>query len=293
MRKWEQYFIPDSVEQAISLLDQYKGEGRIIGGGTDLIPQFRHNKRDSKCLIDITRIPELKEISLSGDSLVIGGAVTHERIAYSQDILEHAQVLAEATSRVGSPQIRNTGTIAGNIVNAQPAADGAIALTSLDAQVHIMSAQGEKVVPITELYSGVGKSKVDSTREIVTKITVKTIDKEDHSASAFERLALRQALSLPMLNVAVCLQVVNGKFSWARIAVGPVAQAPFRPFAVEKALVGMATDENTLYNIAASVSELTQPRDSKLRGSAEYRKEMVKVLVERTLIKAVSRIVAE
>ncbi len=293
MRRWEQYFTPQSLEEAIFLLDKYKGAGKIIGGGTDLIPQFRDNKEESKYLVDVTQIPEMKEISLLEDSFVIGGAVTHAQLAGSQDVYNYAQVLAEATVCVGSPQIRNMGTISGNIVNAQPAADGAIALTALDAQVHITSADGEKVVPITELYRGVGKSKVDSTIEVISKIEFKKIDKVQNVSSAFERLASRKALALPMVNVAVCLKTTGGQFDWARIAIGPVAQMPFRPFLIEDELRGMPTDEESIRIIAEEVSQLVQPRSSKLRGSADYRKEMVKVLVGRALMKAIARLGSE
>lgn len=287
---WDKYLVPGSVKEALAYLDEHKGEGRVIAGGTDLVPQFRSQEKHYQCLVDITRIPELGQITICNGLVTVGGAVTHTQASSSEDINRYARVLAEASASVGSPQIRNQATLAGNIINAQPAADGAVALVSLDAEALIVSSKGQRLVPVKDLYIGPGKSRVDSGSEIIEKIMFKALDSTQHEASAFERLALRKALSLPMINVAVSLKVTEGKFSWVRIAIGPVAESPYRPLEAEEEAINKPADENSIILIAEKAVKTVRPRDSKLRGSAEYRKELVRVLIRRALWRALERI---
>jgi CO/xanthine dehydrogenase FAD-binding subunit len=175
----------------------------------------------------------------------------------------------------------------GNVVNAQPAADTAVALFALDAQVEILSDKGVRVVPVENVYQGVGVSRIDSTSEIVTALYFKGLG--SNQGSAFFRLAQRKALALPMLNVAAVVSIQAGSFEEARIVIAPVAPLPFRSRKAEAALkhaaVGSASIDKAV-EIAASES---RPRGSALRGSAEYRREMVKVLLRRALGRATER----
>lgn len=287
---WNKYLTPKSVDEAIACLDKEKGQAIVIGGGTDLIPQYRNHKKNSKCLVDVTRISSMSKLTMDEDIISIGGAVTHAQIAESNIIHEYASVLAFACEAVGSPQIRNKGTLSGNIVNAQPAADGTIALVALDAQAVIVSVDGRRTVPIVDLFEGVGKSKVDSTHEIIEKIYFRALRREDGEASAVERLALRKALSLPIINVAVSLKIFNERLDWVRIAIGPVSQTPYRPYDIEEEMRGCILDLNNINIFSEELSKIVTPRDSLLRGSADYRRAMVKVLVKRAMLKAKSQI---
>ncbi|MBA7671957.1 Carbon monoxide dehydrogenase medium chain [subsurface metagenome] len=284
---WEEYSSPKSVQEALEILQSCKGQARIIAGGTDLIPELKEQTRKVKCLVDIVGIEPLKKIEQDGDNIKIGAGVTHSDVASSKLIRKKAAVLAEAASAVGSPLIRNQGTVVGNVVNAQPAADTAVALSALEAKAEITFVGGVRLIPLDELYEGIGVSKIDSTSEIVTSLHFKSLTNDQ--GSAFDRLARRKALALPMLNVAVVVTVQNGRFEEARIMVAPVAPMPFRARRAEAALRGTATSLDSINKAAGLAAVEAQPRDSQLRGSAEYRKEMVKVLVRRALEQATQR----
>lgn len=284
---WEEYLSPTSVPEALDILKFYKGQARIVAGGTDLILDLKEQIRQVKCLVDISGIAELNTIDLDGDNVKIGATVTHRQVASSKFIQEHASVLAEAAFAIGSPQIRNRGTVVGNVVNAQPAADTAVALFALEAEAQIISGNGSRLVRIEELYQGIGVSKVDSTVEIVTALYFKSL--RNSQGSAFIRLAQRKALALPMLNVAVVVTAQDGHFEEARIVVAPVAPVPFRSRKAEAALRDAVISLESINTAAELAASEAQPRDSDLRGSAEYRKEMVRVLVRRALEQAVQK----
>lgn len=283
----EEYLSPMSVKEALKILKSYRGEARIIAGGTDLVPELKSEARKVKCLVDISGIGELKKIEQDGDNIKIGAGVTHSQAAASKLIRERATVLAEAALAVGSPLIRNQGTLVGNVINAQPAADTAVALFALDAQVEVTASRGSRLVPIAELYQDIGVSKVDSTREMVTALYIKGL--KDNQGSAFARLSQRKALALPMLNVAVVVTAQDDRFEEARIVVAPVAPLPLRSKKAEAILKGAPIGSDSIVRAAEAAMDEAQPRDSALRGSAEYRKEMVKVLVRRALEQAAKR----
>ena len=284
---WDEYIIPKSVEEALRILQSHEKNARIIAGGTDLIPELKEGTRKVKCLVDISEIEPLRKIELDGDLVRIGSGVTHAQAASSKLIRERANLLAEAASVVGSPLIRNQGTVVGNVVNAQPAADTAVALFSLCAEVEILTNSGTRRVPITQTYEKPGLSKINSTSEIVTALYIKSL--RDNQGSAFVRLAQRKALALPMLNVAVVVTIRDGLFEESRITIGPVAPLPFRSEKAEASLKNAAFSPESIYKAAEAASSEAKPRDSALRGSAEYRREMVKVFVRRALERATQR----
>jgi CO/xanthine dehydrogenase FAD-binding subunit len=287
---WEEYLAPGSLDEALEMLERYRGAARIIAGGTDIVPASRKGAPGIKALVDITRIPGLNNISLDGETVKIGPLVTHTEAALSGLIRERGIALAEGASRLGSPQIRNIGTVAGNIINAQPGADTVIPLLALDGSVTIVSRQGERTIPLAELFTGVGRTTIDSTKEIVTGISFPGLGKGE--ASAAMRLAKRKTLVLPILTVAVVVGTDLGAktFTKVRIAVGPVATTPFRCKAAEEILTGSPVGEEVIRKAAAEAAKAANPRTSLIRGTSEYRKAMVQVLVERGIATALKRL---
>lgn len=274
MKGWDHYILPQSVDGALDQLSRSAGQAQVIAGGTDLMIDLARGHQRTGCLVDVTRIPEMCGVTGSAErGVAIGAATTHAQTAASELVRRHYTVLAEAASCVGSLQIRNQGTIGGNLVNAQPAADAAVALAALDSTVEIAGpSRGQRrTVSWADLYAGkVGESRIDSTRELVT--TVFLPPGAGGTGSSFQRLAQRKALALPTLNCAVVLKVESGRIVWCRIALGPVAPTPFRSSEAEAILSGLAIDDETgLRAAAAAVSGEACPRDSCLRGSAEYR----------------------
>lgn len=278
---WDAYLVASSVEDALGKLAQLGDSGRLIAGGTDLVLQAQRGQCPARAVVDLTRIPGLSEIREQDGYVVIGAAATHAEIAASPLIRTSAPLLAQACASIGGPQIRNVGTLAGNVVNALPAADGAVALFALNAQVEIATLPGPAWVPIAELYRGVGECTLDPCAEMVTAIRFHSLDA--YAGCAFQRLARRRVLALPIVNAAVVVRVDEGTVSDARIAVGPVAPTPFRAAAAERVLIGSAPTAALVAQAAKLAARDAQPRSSLLRGTATYRTAMVEVLVRRAL----------
>jgi len=251
---------------------------------------LKTQKRKVKVLVDISQIEGLDKIREDDINIYIGAMVTHTQASKSDLIIKKAVVLSEACSAIGSPQIRNMGTLVGNIVNAQPAADAALALMALGARAKIVDWDNkERTIPIEQLYKGPGESIVDSTREMVTELEFSLPD--PHTSSAFQRLGRRKALSLPILSVAVSIHL-NGDFKIfkeAQIVLGPVSPLPFRSKTAENLLIGSLVTAEVIEQAGLASSDEASPRAS-IRGGKEYRKEMVKVLVERGIRQALFRI---
>lgn len=282
---WTDYLIPRTLEEALELLQDHDGRARIIAGGTDLVLQSQRGQCDNRVMVDITRIPGLAFLEERDGWIYVGPQVTHAHIADSPLVQQKAGVLARACGMVGGPQIRRVATLAGNVVNALPAADGAVALFALDAEIEIMDQCGRRWESITGFYSGVGICGANPCHEIVVGIRFRSLP--DTAGWSFQRLARRRTLILPMLCVAVIVQVQDACFADASIAIGPIAPIPFRALSAESALQGAPISDQTIAEAAHKVYDEANPRDSVLRGSGEYRKHMVDVLVRRGLQQAV------
>lgn len=283
---WDTYLVASSVSDALRKLADLGGEGRIIAGGTDLVLQSQRGQCPSRAMVDVTRIPGLDQIAERDGYIHVGAAATHAQVAASPLIRARAGVLARACGSVGSPQIRNAATLVGNVVNALPAADGAVALFALDAQVRVTTLEGQEWLPIADLYETVGVCTIDPCVQMVTALRFRPLP--PGTGSDFQRLARRRALVLPILNVAAVASLRDGALADVRIAVGPVAPTPFRAAAAEQALRGQPAGEAQIARAGQLAAAAAQPRSSVLRGSRAYRTAMVDVLVRRALSQAVA-----
>jgi len=285
----KEYLVPETLQQALKILGEYKGQARVIAGGTDVIVELRKRDYEVEALVDISRIPGMGGIELHGGKIVLGGLATPAQGAASHIIQDRAGLLASACAVMGSPQIRNIATVAGNLVTGRPAADASIPLLALDAQATVASADGERMIPLREFFLDLGKTAVDPNREILTRIEFQPLGHDQ--GGAFLRLSKRRAMSLPMLVCAVVVTVDKTKqfIADAAIALGPVAPVPFRDTHTEDVIKGKPVALQTLHEAAESTCLNCSPRGSLLRGSSDYRQEMVKVLVKRGLRKALEQ----
>lgn len=281
--KINSFLYPNTVEEAIEYLDEYKGKAKIVAGGTDLVLWLRSGKAQAEVLVDIANITELHEIKIVNNQLIIGAGVIATDISINKDIKKMFKCLADGCRSIGSPQIRNMATVAGNIVSAQPAADASVNFVALEAKCEVASLDGRRVINVEDTYLGVGNSSIDSSKEIITKII---IDVPEHKYSTgFERIAPRNSLALPILNVAVKVEVENQVITNAKIVVAPVAITPFRAKKAENFLIGKdISDDSVVEQAALEAFNEANPRDSLLRGTGEYRKVLVKDLVYNALV---------
>lgn len=286
---WGHYEMMTSVEETIKRLKEYQGRARLVAGGTDLLIQLREEAKGPKLvLLDISGIQEIRGIRESAGYLLVGAATTISEIVSSSLVWEKARVLGQGAGALGSPQIKSVATIGGNVVNALPAADTTIPLIALGAEARVVSLDGEKLVPVEELFRGVGVSAVDPSREVLTHFRIPLCE-PPRRASAMERLARRRAFTLPTLSVAVSVELdeTGDRFSWVRIVAAPVGPVPWRARRAEEALRGEAINHENIAKAAALARDEASPRTS-LRGGADYRREMMEVLVRRALFRALS-----
>ena len=291
MSLWNTYHTPQTVEEALQLLQQYGDRAQIVAGGTDLILDMQQgNHPPVEALVDVTRIAGLDEIRAEDGWIVLGAAVTHAQIESSELIRRHGAALAESCSVVGGPQVRNVATLGGNIAHALPAADGAIGLLALDAQVQVCTLVEDVTAcawqPLLALYAGPGRTTLARDQMIgAFRFPLLT----PRQASAFDRIMRPQGVALPILGVAAKLTLDEDgrRVSATAIAIGPAGPIPFRATDAEAALVAADSfDDSAVEAAVAAAQAQAQLRTSKYRASKEYRHEMVAVLLRRVLRRA-------
>ncbi len=290
MTLWHRYHLPSSLEEAADLLARYAGRARVVAGGTDLLLEIRQGIRPPiEALVDITRIPELRRITQEGDALIIGAGVTHSEIVRHPLVRARATCLAEGCGVIGGPQVRNVATLGGNVIHALPAADGTTALVALDAETEVWQDGQRRRLPILEMFRGPGKSALDPTRDLLLALRVPL--HQGGEASAFKRIMRPQGVALPVLVCAVWVRLApdGATVEQARVCIGPVGPTPLRAVSVEEALHGRVYDEALLDEVVRVARRDLHPRASKYRATAEYRQEMIEVLLRRALPLAVRR----
>ena len=278
---WHEYFNAATTEEAIRLLDELGEKTRIVAGATDLILELERGvRREIHTLIDITRIPGLDQITLDEDDVIhLGPMVTHNHCAASKLIRERAFPLARAAWEVGAPQIRNRGTVAGNLITASPANDTITPLMALGAWVVLASALGERKVTLGDFYTGVRKT-VMQPEEMLVDIAFPAL--KNGQKGTFIKLALRRAQAISIINVAVVLDYKSATVNSVSITLGAVAPTIIHAEEAEKYLAGKELTEEVIAESAKLAMEASRPIDD-IRGSAAYRREMVRVCTARGL----------
>jgi len=287
------YYTPLSVEEAIDILNEYEGKARVVAGGTDLfIEDTANTKIDA--MVDISMIKELRFISKEDRLIRIGALSTHTDIADSDTIKNECHFLSKAASAVGSVQIRNVGTVGGNIVNAQPAADTALALLALNPCITIVSEKGKRNMLMSDSYRLNGGSLIDPTREILLDIAFKSMDHHFENG-AFMRLGKRKAMVLPVLNSSAYMRLNKDKSSIedVRIVMAPCSRIPLRLRNTENYLINGGHSEDIFIEASKLAMDDANPRNSCFRGSSSYRKHLVGVMVFRILNQVLNNIVNE
>jgi carbon-monoxide dehydrogenase medium subunit len=276
------YYRPDTLEETLRMMEELGVQKKVLVGGTDLMSGVRSGKITlPENIIDVTRVKELTTVDDAGDIVRIGAAKKLSEIESSQIVRNKFPILAEAISTMGSFQIRNMGTIGGNLCNASPAADTAPPLLVLDANVEIASIKRNRTVHMNKFFLAPGKTVVDS-NEIVTKIQIPA--SLSHDKWGFVKLGRRKAFTLSIISIAVLLKVQDNIFEDARIALGSVAPTPVRITKAETFLKGKSVSEGVIDEASLMVRDETKPI-SDVRASAEYRREMSYELTKNLLMK--------
>jgi carbon-monoxide dehydrogenase medium subunit len=283
---WNQYITATSVQEAIRHLGEVGARARVVAGATDLILELERGiRQDIDTLIDITRIPGLDTITLDeNDVFHLGAMVTHNQCVASKLIRERAFPLAQAAWEVGAPQIRNRGTVAGNLITASPANDTITPLMALDAWITLASPRGERKVALKEFYRGVRQTVMEPD-EMLVDIAFKAL--KPNQRGTFIKLALRRAQAISVINVAAVVELEGNSVSTAAITLGAVAPTIIHAEEAESYLSGKNITDEVVSETARLAMEASRPIDD-IRGSAAYRREMVRVCTSRGL-KALSQ----
>lgn len=278
---WKDYISASSVEDVLSVLAERANKARIIAGGTDLMLEMEHGQRDNvETLIDISRIAGLDSISIDEeDKVTIGALVTHNMVASNQGLRKIAFPLVRACWEVGAPQIRNRGTLAGNLITASPANDTITPLVAMDASVTLSSKKGNRVVKLSEFYTGVRKT-VMRPDEILVNIQLQGL--KPNQRGTFVKSALRKTQAISVINLCVILEMEQDLIKNATITLGAVAPTIIHAHKAEQFLSGKKPTEEIIAKAAQLAREAATPI-SDLRGSAKYRSQMVAVHTQRAL----------
>jgi CO/xanthine dehydrogenase FAD-binding subunit len=278
------YLAPATLDEALSLLARYKGKAKVIAGGTDFVPKLKRREIGApERVIDLKGIPGLDDIKYDVSGLSLGALVTIGAVETSAIIGEKFSILAQAARGMASPQVRNRGTIAGNICNAVPSADSAPALLTLGAKLKLVSRKGERTVSIEDFFTGPGQTAL-ADDEILQEIQIP--HPPPNSQGVYLKLTPRRAMDLAIVGVAVVIIPQDGVCQDIRIALGAVAPTPIRTRKAEAVLKGQKLDDNLIEKAARTAAGQSRPIDDH-RASAEYRRDMVEVLVRRAIKQAI------
>jgi len=280
--------VATSLADALEYLSRHGDETAVLAGGTDLVIRIRSGREVPPRVLDISRLSELRVIrkeaaaATASGVLRLGALVTHAEAVESPLVRAHAPLLAEACATIGSPQIRNLGTLGGNCVTASRAGDSLPALLALNAEMVLLSLEGERRVPMTEFFTG-PRTTARRRDELLGYILVPA--RTPGERSCYLKLTQRKALAISLVSVAFRLRMDPGaprRCLDAAVAFGSLAPMVIRARAVEAALAGRELDEATIARAAEAALGEVSPRDD-VRASAEYRRAMVQALVRRGL----------
>ena len=273
------YFAPTTLDEAVRLMAEYKGELKVLAGGTDLMPKINYYENMPKAIIYVGGLG-LNYIKSDGKGLLIGAGTPIAKILQSSEAAQLAPVLVEAAEQHSSPAIRSAGTIGGNIMNASPAADMVVPLYAMDAVLTLVSGRGERAIRIEEFFTGPGKT-VCAPDELLKEIRVP----QAGGKAAFIKLGKRKAQILSVISAAVRLDQEGEACKDARIALGSVAPTVIRCPQAEALLKGSRITPDLLCQAAEAAIGACSPIDD-VRATAWYRKEAGKGIVRQTLFAA-------
>jgi len=262
------FYRAETVADAISLLETH--DASPVAGGTDLVLRIHEKKYEKAAVVDISGIPELKEITYTDGRLRVGACASFTEISDNALVRRYAPVLAEAAFSVGSPQIRNRGTTGGNFMNGSPAADTVPALAALDAEAVFEGPDGVRKVPVWDLFAQRGAPPL-LPGEILTAFEI--VPWADHEA--FVKLGRRNALSISRMNISILATTdENGRIDRSRVVLGAVGLHPERAEEAEQLLIGMDKD-SSFEKVETSLSERVSTLLGK-RSTVAYKREAVK-----------------
>ncbi len=277
-----EYFEPTTIEEAVSLLKEYNQKAKVLAGGTDLIVQMKRKDITFQYLVNLKTIPDLDYIDYHlEEGLKVGALTTLNAIETSPLIKEKFSILSQAANTIGSVQNRNLGTMGGNLCHAAPSADTAPALIGLNTKAKIIGPRGERTISLEDFFTGPGETVLQG-GDILIEVQIP--NPPPHTGGTYIKHSAGKTMELAIVGIAVVITLdsSNGICHDVRIALGAVAPTPIRAHQAEGILREKTIVDNLIEEAAQMASEEAKPI-SDIRGFAEYRKELVKVLTGRAV----------
>lgn len=280
-----EYHRADSVSQAVELLTEHP-EAKLIAGGTDVLVKLRHFSPEFQRLVDIHSIEELKAQKQEGRQLTLGAGLTFTETIRSPLATEHIPVLGEACATVAGPQIRNMGTIGGNIANGAVSADSAAPMLVLEPELIIAGPQGQRRASVLDFHTGPGQVAL-AHNEVLTAF-VFDLDRLAGLGACYYKYAMRSAMDIATIGCAAGVKMEKGLMTDLRLALTVAAPTPIRCRAAEAAGLGKPLTDSTLLDILTALDGDIKPRTS-WRATKEFRIRIIKTLAERMIRAAAQR----
>lgn len=278
-----EYSRATSLDDALAKLAATGGDGKFIAGGHSLVPLMKLRLSEPKILIDIARIPGLSGIREKDQKIEIGAGTVHHDVASSALLRKACPALADCAGEIGDPQVRNRGTLGGSLAHADPSADYPAVMLALDAEIHIKSAKGDRVVKAHDFFQGMFTVDL-APNEIITGVQFSPV-----RAAAYAKLHQR-ASHFAIVGVAAALDVKKGVIQSARVGLTGASSHATRLTDVEKALEGKPASEASIEAASKNAGATLEDINSDIHASAEYRRAMVQVFTERALKGALARV---
>jgi len=280
------YHEPTTLKKVFSLMEKYGDEARVIAGGTSLIIMMRQRLLTPKVVISLARIPKFQKITYNTkDGLRIGAGARHRDIELSAAVQKHYPLLQETFRKVAQPRIRNMGTVGGNLAGGDPLTDPGASLIALDAEVTLSSSKGQRRLPLDEFFIDYYQTALEP-GELLTEIHVPPPQRPGWCHIKFTPRSIEDFATV---GVAITLQARNGTCEDVRLGLNSVSSTIVRAKKAEAVLRGKSIDDATVQKMGEVAATECDPMDDN-RGSAEYKREMVKVLVRRAAAEALKMI---
>ena len=286
--KWIDYSSPETLSEALGLLNSYQKDAGILAGGTDLIVKMRANRVNPTQVIDIKAIPELNQINInSNNDLTIGSAIPCYKIYNNSEIMNLRPELKDSASIIGGTQIQGRASLGGNICNAAPSADSVPLLIALGTTCNVQSINGERTIPLENLFSGPGQTVLEP-NELLISITIPR--KSDLAGANYIRFIPRNEMDIAVVGTGVSVVISDNKknFESVRVSLASVGPTPIFVDGIDKEVSGQEINDESIRVVSNMAKKASKPI-SDMRGTAEFRQHLCEVLTRRALITSIER----
>jgi carbon-monoxide dehydrogenase medium subunit len=277
------YHAPATLDEALGLLAEKGDEAKVMAGGQSLIPLLKLRFASPALVVDIGRLPGLKGVTSDGGTIKIGALTRHVDIERGADIRGLCPILAETAPQISDPLVRNLGTVGGSISHADPSGDWGSVMLALNAQFVARSVRGERTIPAADFFQGPFTT-VLTADEVLTEIRIPVVARSSGTYLKLER----KVGDFATVGVAVQVSLSNGSIGAAGIGLTSVGSHNLKATAAEEALRGQPPTDQVIADAARLAAEVAEPKDD-IRGSAAYKKDMVRVFVQRGLRTAIKQ----